>query len=147
MGDPQALHAKLVIWINEEERGETYRRYGVRKVESARDGWNIAECYADAECVWDQTGYQNNCVEAGYAHVAERHRTGYLAALDALRAVVELHRPVSIGLTRITDGQDVPMCKACSFGSFCGGQPLVRVGWADCLTIRAVAGELGVDLT
>lgn len=66
------------------------------------------------------------------------------AAVDTLRAVVELHRPHSIGLTAITDGQDVPLCHACSFHRF--GAPFIQIGWLDCLTVRKVAEGLGVHL-
>jgi hypothetical protein len=93
------LHQKLVIWINDAERGAVYDRYSVVPEESVRDGWHRAICRAHHACDWSTTGTDGVCDDVGYEHVAETHRSGpqaveELQALAALRAVVVLHAPV-----------------------------------------------------
>jgi hypothetical protein len=123
------LHQKLVIWINDAERGAVYDRYSVVPEESVRDGWHRAICRAHHACDWSTTGTDGVCDDVGYEHVAETHRSGpqaveELQALAALRAVVVLHAPVE------------GLCGEC-WGS------IANKPWP-CSTIQAIARELGI---
>ena len=124
------LHQKLVIWINDAERGAVYDRYSVVPEESVRDGWHRAICRAHHACDWSTTGTDGVCDDVGYEHVAETHRSGpqaveELQALAALRAVVELHAPTQFG--------QFTWCSIC-----------YKRSWP-CSTIQAITRELGVD--
>lgn len=68
---------------------------------------------------------------------------GDVAAVDALRVVVELHRPAP-GPFAVTTGEEMALCYGCSHLGW--SKPVTVVGWFDCATVKAVAGALGVDL-